>query len=95
MDLRASICEILSDRKAKREGLHVRHIARHIHNRNNNLFSENNHTGFDDLIIRVNRILAYDVRKKRKSLFMKVTNPKTGKYRKGVYKLKTKRSTKN
>jgi hypothetical protein len=35
----------------------------------------------------VNRILANDV-KKEKSLFMRVRNPRTNKFKKGYYKLK-------
>jgi len=88
MNLKKLICEILSDKKAKKEGLHVRHIARHIHNANNNLFSELNKADVDDLKRKVNRILANDVKKKRKNLFMRVKNPKTNKFRKGYYKLK-------
>jgi hypothetical protein len=35
MNLKESIYEILTDKKAKRDGLHVKHIARHIYNNNN------------------------------------------------------------
>jgi hypothetical protein len=93
MNLKESICIILSDKKAKRDGLHVKHIARHIHNINNNLFSDVNENGFDILKRKVNRVLANDVKKKRKNLFVKVVNPKTKKYRKGYYKLKNTRLT--
>ena len=89
MSLKESILQILSsDKKVKTQGLHVRHIARHIHNLNNNLFSDVNENGFDILKRKVNRILANDVKKKRKNLFVKVVNPKTNKFRKGVYRLK-------
>jgi hypothetical protein len=88
MNLRESIFQILSHKKAKKEGLHVKHIARHIYNSNNNLFSDGNEVDFDTLKNRVNRILLYDVNKKRKGLFLRVINPKTKKYRKGWYKLK-------
>lgn len=91
MNLKESILEILSDKKAKRDGLHVRHIARHIHNVNSNLFSDVNENGFDILKRKVNRILANDVKKKRNNVFMKVINPKTKKFRKGYYKLKLSR----
>jgi hypothetical protein len=91
MNIKESICEILSDKKAKRDGLHVKHIARHIHNLNNNLFSDMSETDFDKLKSKVNRILANDVKKKRNNVFVKVLNPKTNKFRKGVYKLKTSR----
>jgi len=89
MNLKESICEILSDKKAKRDGLHVKHIARHIYNINNNLFSDLNELDFDKLKLKVNRILANDVKKKRKNMFVKVFNPKTNKFRKGYYKLKS------
>jgi len=91
MNLKESIFQILSDKKAKRDGLHVKHIARHIHNINNNLFSDLNETDFDNLKRKVNRILANDVKKKRNNLFVKVVTPKTNKFRKGVYKLKASR----
>lgn len=88
MKLKESILQILSDKKAKRDGLHVKHIARHIHNLNNNLFSVLSENDFDNLKRKVNRILANDVKKKRNGVFVKVLNPKTNKYRKGFYRLK-------
>ncbi|MDD4192473.1 MAG: hypothetical protein PHI28_14165 [Mangrovibacterium sp.] len=88
MNLKESICEILSDKKAKRYGLHVRHIALHICNHNNNLFSVVNENDFDNLKRKVNQILSADVKKKRNNLFVKVVNPKTNKFRKGYYRLK-------
>ena len=91
MKLKESILLILSDKKAKRDGLHVKHIARHIYNINNNLFSARNEIDFVNLKRKVNRILANDVKKKRNNLFAKVVNPKTNKFRKGVYKLKSSR----
>ena len=91
MNLKELILQILSDKKAKRDGLHVKHIARHIYNINNNLFSDLSEIDFDKLKRKVNRILANDVRKKRKNVFMKVINPKTNKFRKGYYKLKLSR----
>jgi hypothetical protein len=93
MNLKDSIFQILSDKKAKRDGLHVKHIARHIYNMNNTLFTNGNEIDFDILKKKVNRILANDVKKKRKNVFMKVLNPKTDKLRKGYYKLKPSRST--
>ncbi len=91
MNLKESIQNILSDKKAKREGLHVRHITRHVLNMNNTLFSDGKDVSFDVFKRKVNRILANDVKKKRNNLFMKVMNPKTNKFRKGVYKLKVSR----
>jgi hypothetical protein len=91
MNLRESIIHVLSDKKAKREGLHVRHIARHIFNSNYTLFTDETELKFDDLEIlkrKVNRVLANDVKKKRKNIFVRVKNPKTNKFRRGVYTLK-------
>ena len=84
MNIRESIFQILSDKKAKRDGLHVKHITRHIYNLNNNLFSNGNENDFDILKRKVNRINANDVKKKRKNVFIKVKNPKTDKFRKGI-----------
>lgn len=95
MNLRESIIQILSNKKAKKEGLHVKHIARHIFNSNNNLFSDENEVDFETLKKRVNRILLYDANKKRKGMFVRVINPKTQKYRKGCYKLNKSKSIKN
>jgi hypothetical protein len=89
MDLRESIREILSDKKTKKEGLHVKHLANHIINENKTLFSDDNDLSFDVIKKRIIRILANDVKKKRNSEFIRVKNPKTNKFRKGVYKLKT------
>lgn len=91
MKLKESILQILSDKKAKKDGLHIKHIARHIYNLNNNLFADVNENGFDILKRKINRILANDVKKKRNNIFMKVINPKTNKFRKGYYKLKSSR----
>lgn len=92
MNLKESIFQILSsDKKVKTQGLHVKHIALHICNHNNNLFSVVNEIDFDNLKRKVNRVLANDVKKKRKNVFVKVLNPKTNKYRKGYYRLKPSR----
>lgn len=89
MNLKESILRILSDKKAKQNGLHVKYIARHIYNANNTLFSDSNENDFDKLKRKVNRVLANDVKRKRNNLFTKVVNPKNKKFRKGYYKLKT------
>jgi hypothetical protein len=93
MNLKESILQIFSDKKAKRDGLHVEHIALHICNHNNNLFSELSKIDSDKLKTKVNRILTNDVRKKRKNVFIKVINPKTNMFRKGYYRLKPSRLT--
>lgn len=94
MNLRESIIQVLSDKKAKREGLHVKHIARHIFNENRLLFTDEPELDYDNLKERVNRILLYDVNKKRKSIFVRIFNTKTQKYRKGWYKLNKSRFVK-
>ena len=90
MNLSESIIQVLSDKKAKREGLHVKHIARHIFNANHLLFPDDAELDYDKLKERVNRILLYDVKKKRKGIFVRVVNPKTAKYSKGWYRLRKK-----
>jgi hypothetical protein len=87
MELRESIREILSDKKTKKEGLHVKYIASHIHNNSRTLFSDDNDPSFEVLKRRINSILLYDIQQ-RNSEFSRVVNEKTGKYRKGVYKIK-------
>ena len=87
MDLRASIRDILSDKKARTSGLHVKFIARHIYNRTRTLFSDDEEPGIDELKVKINRLLLYDIRRK-KGEFVRVRNPKTNTYRKGVYRLK-------
>jgi hypothetical protein len=86
MHLKESIQKILSDKKVKKEGLHVKYIAIHVLNLNNTLFSEGNDISFDVFKRKVNRILANDV-KKKKNVFTRVISPKTNKFRKGYYKL--------
>ena len=87
MDIRNSVKIILSDKKARQTGLHVKHKDRHILNMNNNLFSEAETNRLESLKVKGNRMLIYDVRKKKGSQFARVINPKTKKYRKGVYKM--------
>ena len=94
MELRASIREILSDKRTKTDGLHVKYIARHILNNNRTLFPDENDISFEVLKQRINAILLYDINS-RKSEFARVINTKTNKYRKGVYKLKKRKTIKN
>jgi hypothetical protein len=90
MELRESIREILSDKRAKTDGLHVKYIASHILNNNRTLFPDENDPPFEVLKQRINAILLYDINSKN-SEFARVINPKTKTYRKGVYKLKKRR----
>ncbi len=88
MNLKESIIQVLTDKKAKREGLHIRHIAKHVFNSSRVLFSEGPEQDYEKLLVKVNRILLYEANKKQKGIFIRVINPKTKKNRKGWYKLK-------
>ena len=90
MNLKESIRNILSISKAKKEGLHVKHIARLIINEQINFFTDSSEFNFEEIKKKVNAILLQDIKKKN-SEFKRVKNPKTKKFRKGVYKFKTKR----
>lgn len=93
MHLKESICKILSDKKLKKGGLHVKHIAIHILNSHNTLFNDGNDIDFEEFKRKINQILASDVRKKKNSQFSKVLNSKTNKFKKGYYKLNPTRKT--
>ncbi len=69
MNLRDSVKLILSDKKARKQGLHVKHITRHILNINNNLFSNEKTLSFESLKEKVNKILLYDIHKNKNSQF--------------------------
>lgn len=87
MDIRESVRIILSEKKARQHGLHVKHITSHILNMNRNLFSDDVNPCYQKLKIKINSLLLYDVKKKKGRQFSRVINPKTEKYRKGWYKL--------
>lgn len=87
MLLRESIREILSEKKTRRKGLHVKHIARHVINQNRTLFSDDQDFSYETIKSRINQILLYDSKRKNGE-FIKVKNPKTNKFRKGIYRLK-------
>lgn len=88
MVLRESVREILSEKKIRKDGLHVKHIARHVINQNRTLFSDEQDFSFDAIKSRINQMLLYDINRKTGE-FARVKNPKTNKYRKGVYRLKS------
>jgi hypothetical protein len=91
-NLRNMIDSILSEKEAK-TGLHVTAISIHIFNRSIDLFAlPEDKPKYDVLKKKVNAILAADVKKKKGGKYLKVKNPKTGKSRKGFYKLKSKKS---
>jgi hypothetical protein len=88
MVLRESVREILSEKKVRREGLHVKYIARHVINQNRTLFSDEQDYSYETIKSRINQILLYDANRANGE-FTRVKNPKTNKYKKGVYRLKT------
>jgi hypothetical protein len=75
----------LSDKSVKTGGLHVSAIAKHIINDSTNLFTEAE--DLEAVKSKVNNILLADISKKSGSEFSKVRNPKTGKSKRGFYKL--------
>jgi len=81
-----SIIEVLSAREA-RKGLHVSSIATHLINKFSDLFFSSESLEYDKVLLKVNRILINDV-KNKKSIFTRVKNPKTHKFKKGYYKIK-------
>lgn len=86
-DLRARIENILSRKEAK-SGLHVDDISKTIVDEKG-LFPEDlANQSFDDIKKRVMSKLASDVKKKSGAKFAHVKNPKTGKDKKGWYRIK-------
>lgn len=79
---------ILSEGIARKSGLHVDHITRHIINGSRTLFSDESEFDFETIKRKVNALLLREI-KKKKGDYKRVINPKTKKYRKGIYKLKT------
>jgi Holliday junction resolvase-like predicted endonuclease len=75
----------LSHKSVKSGGLHVSAIAKHIINDSTNLFTEAE--DFEAVKTRVNTILLADVSKKSGNEYSKVKNSKTGKFKRGYYKL--------
>lgn len=91
-NLRNMIDTLLSEKVAKK-GLHVIAISIHIFNKSIDLFAlPEDKPKFEGLKKKVNAILAADVKKKKGGKYLKVKNPKTGKNRKGFYKLKSKKA---
>jgi len=92
-DIRNMIDSILSEKDAK-NGLHVTAISIHIFNQTIDLFAlPEDKPKYEVLKKRVNAILAAEVKKKKGGKYRKVKNPKTGKNRKGYYKLKLNKIT--
>jgi hypothetical protein len=82
--LKEKIKEILS-LKVARNGLHVNAIATTVINMTKTLFDDTPDKG--KVKARINSIL-YRESEKRKGMVSRVKNPKTNKFRKGVYKLR-------
>lgn len=91
LNLKDEIKKLLSEKKNRINGVHVSDIANYIVNQHNDLFSLIDLRDRDKLQAKINRLLLYDVKKKSGSTFSKVKNAKTGKDKKGFYKLKLKR----
>ena len=92
-NLRKMIDSILSEKDAK-NGLHVTAISIHIFNKSIDLFAlPEDKPKYEDLKKKVNAILASEVKKKKGGKYLKVKNLKTGKNRKGYYKLKIRKIT--
>lgn len=91
LNLKDEIKKLLSEKENRINGVHVSDIANYIANQHNDLFSLLDLRDRDKLQAKINRLLLYDVKKKSGSMFSKVKNTKTGKDKKGFYKLKLKR----
>lgn len=89
MEIKEEIRKVLSEKENKRVGLHISEIADKIIAAKNNLFSGNELPDKVQLQTRINGILLSDVNKKSGSEFSKVKNPKTNKFRKGFYKVRS------
>ena len=80
MNIKKSIRNILSISKAKKEGLHVKHIARLIINEQINLFTDTSEFNFEEIKKKANAILLQDIKKKNNE-FKRVKNQKTKRIR--------------
>ncbi len=89
---RSTMIESILSQKEAKNGLHVNVIAAHIFNKTINLFEAPEHAlNYEVLKKKVNAILSAEVKKKKGGKYLKVINPKTGKGRKGFYKMKSKK----
>jgi len=87
-----SIAEILKQKKAK-QGVHYKNIATHLYNNYFGGLFDGDNPSIEKVEVKVNSILNNDVKKKAGSIFSKVRNPKTKKFKQGYYKIKQKRDT--
>lgn len=91
MDVQEYITRILSESSVKREGLHYSEIAKRVLSLDNGgLFTDSNigELSTDDLEAKVKHVLRKDVKLKSGSLYMLVRNQKTGKDKRGWYKIR-------
>ena len=93
LNLKEEIKKLLNEKINRTNGVHVSDITNYIVNEHNDLFSLIEIKDRDKLQVRINGLLLYDVKKKSGNEFSKVKNTKTGKDKKGYYKINnTKRS---
>lgn len=92
-NLKEEIRKVLSEKDSKKDGLHVGEIADRIIEANHNLFPERELQDKAQLQSKINAILISDVKKKTGNEFSKVRNAKTGKDKKGTYKIKNSKPT--
>ena len=88
LNLKEEIKKLLNEKENKTNGVHVSDITNFIVNAHNDLFSSIELKDRDKLQAKINGILFSDVKKKYGSEFSKVRNTKTGKDKKGYYKLR-------
>src|ERR1035437_1304861 len=86
-NLKVEIKKLLNEKVNKTNGVHVSDITNYIVNEHNDLFSLIEIKDRDKLQVRINGLLLYDVKKKSGNEFSKVKNTKTGKDKKGYYKI--------
>jgi len=86
-DIRSKIENILSRKEAK-SGMHVDDISTIIFNEKGLFQEEFANQPFEDIKKKVMSVLASDVKKKSGAKYVHVKNPKTGKDKKGWYRIK-------
>lgn len=88
IDLRLFIEGVLS-KKENKSGLHVKKISEFVMKElSGGLFPEGVSMSLEEVTTKINGILAADVKKKSGSHYLKVKNQKTGKDKKGYYRIK-------
>jgi Holliday junction resolvase-like predicted endonuclease len=93
LNLKEDIKKLLNQKEYRTNGVHVSDITTYVINEHTDLFSSNELKDRDKLQTKINNILLSDVKKKIGNEFSKVRNSKTGKDKKGFYKIKNTRPT--